>query len=383
MIKMRTAFTEEIDDVDIAVSDILSQLDLNSPLPRNVIGIVHCYNEFLESGVLSRLSQALPFELVGCTTTSESVPGLISQLALTLTVLASDDVRFVTGVSEPITDDASGPVKELYDRLFAGLPEKPALLIPFVPFLFNVGGDEFVEALDQASGGLPAFGTLAISGETDLSGIYTLSGGEGYPASLVLLALLGDVKPAFFSASVTEENILKSKAVVTGVERNLLRTINNIPAVDYFKSIGILSDNQMAGLHTMPVVVYLEDGSRLIRAIINAAEDGSAILCGAVPLNTTIALSTIGAENVMSSTDEVVRAAVAEGDKGILIYSCVARSWALGMKWQVEHETARARIGDSAPYALSYSGGEIFPEHLADGRIVNHLQNDSIIICVL
>jgi hypothetical protein len=53
------------------------------------------------------------------------------------------------------------------------------------------------------------------------------------------------------------------------------------------------------------------------------------------------------------------------------------------MKRLAEHEAAAACIQGAAPYHFAYSGGEIFPERLADGRIVNHLQNDSLIICVL
>ena len=52
MIKMFSAFTEEIDDVDAAISEILSQLDLEHSLMQNSIGILHCYHEFIDSGVV-------------------------------------------------------------------------------------------------------------------------------------------------------------------------------------------------------------------------------------------------------------------------------------------------------------------------------------------
>jgi hypothetical protein len=315
---------------------------------------------------------------------SESVPGVISQLGLTLTVLTSDDVRFVSGVSDPVEGDPDGPVEALYSRLVAGLTEKPALLMPFFPFMVNVGGDEFIAALDKVSGGLPAFGTLAVSGEMDMSNMFVIYNEGYYPASLALLALLGDVNPAFFSVSVTDENILKAKAVVTETDRNLLRRVNNIPAVKYFESLGIVSGDKIDGIRTMPIIVYLEDGSKLIRACVDATDDGSAVLCGAVPVKSTIALSTMGQEDVIRSTEAILRdvAAVSRG-KGVLMYSCAGRNYALGIKWMAEHETARACIGGDTPYSFSYSGGEIFPERLADGKTVNHLQNDSVIICVL
>jgi hypothetical protein len=199
----------------------------------------------------------------------------------------------------------------------------------------------------------------------------------------VLLALVGDVRPTFFSASVSEKNILKTRAVVTGVERNILRTVNNVPAVQYFASMGLVSGSELTGLQTMPMVVYLKDGSRLIRGVIAGADDGSASLCGSIPLHSTIALATMELDDVVRSTEDEIRAAAAAAaGKGVLIYSCAGRNWALGMRWTAEHDVVRKHLS-AAHYRMVYSGGEIFPERLADGQIVNHLQNDSIIICVL
>ncbi|MDR1045025.1 MAG: FIST C-terminal domain-containing protein [Candidatus Adiutrix sp.] len=383
MIRVLTAFTEELDDLDGALSEILEQLDWPHNSLKNAVGIVHCYSEFLEAGIVSALCEKLPFDVVGCTTVSASVPGLVSQMALTLTVLTSDEVCFAAGVSEPVADDPAVPARALYDGLAAGLAEKPALLIPFIPFMVNVGGDEFINAIDLASGGIPAFGTLAISGDPDFAQVYTTYNGAYYPASIVMLALAGPVNPDFFSVSVSDENILKAKAVVTAAERNLLRMINGLPAVQYFESIGLVSGNELAGLQTMPLVVYLEDGSKLIRACLSGTDDGSAVLCGAVPLNATIALATMGLEDVLHSTEGKMREiAPAAAGRGVLIYSCAGRNWALGMKWAAEHDVVR-RCLDHTPYSFCYSGGEIFPDRLANGETANHLQNDSVIICVL
>jgi hypothetical protein len=379
---MFTAFTEEIDDVEFAVSEILEQLDLDGLLSSSV-GIVHCYSDFVESGVVAALGERLPFDIVGGTTLSVSTPGGMGQMALGITVMTSDDVRFTAGVSRPIEDDLDGPLSELCESLIGAQAEKPSLLIPFTPFLLNIGGDEFIAKIDELSGGLPAFGTLSISHESDYSKIYTFYKGESFPASLVLLTLTGEVKPEFFSVSVSDDNILTQKAVITGVNRNVLQTVNGMPTVKYLESIGLSAGGDVSGLVAMPFIVYLEDGSTLVRACV-AADGENAILCGAVPEGSTLALATMGFEDVVGSTSEKVAEAfsLAKG-RGLLMYSCAGRNWTLGMKRLAEHEAAAACIQGAAPYPFAYSGGEIFPERLADGHTVNHLQNDSLIICVL
>jgi hypothetical protein len=258
------------------------------------------------------------------------------------------------------------------------------MLMPFIPFMPNVGGDEFIEKLDALSGSIPAFGTLAISNEPDYTRSYTFYNGEFYAASMALAVLVGSASPEFLSVSVNEENILKQKAVITGTNRNILSTINNMPAIQYLESIGIVKNGDVMGLPAMPFIIYLEDGSILIRACIGAAEEaGALILCGAVPLHSTIALATMGFEDVISSTkSKVAEAAAAANGRGILMYSCAGRYWSLGLQPLAEHEKVKECLGDT-PYHFVYSGGEIFPARLSDGRVVNHLQNDSLIICIL
>jgi hypothetical protein len=384
MIKTLTAFTEEIDDLERAVSELLGQLDLDHKRLTNSLGIVHCFSDFVDSGVVKALAEKLPFDTLGSTTISTSSSSGVSQMGLSVTVLTSDDVQFISGVSAPVADSVDAPLTGLYHRLIAGLPEKPAMLIPFIPFMPNVGGDEFIEKLDALSGGIPAFGTLAISNEPDYSRSYTFYNGEFYTASMALTALVGSVAPEFLSVSVNEENILKQKAVITGVKRNILETINNMPAIQYLESIGIVKNGDVQGLPAMPFIIYLEDGSVLIRACIGAAGEGGAlILCGAVPVNATIALATMGFEDVLSSTkSKVTEARAAAKGRGILFYSCAGRNWSLGMQPLAEHEKAKECLKDT-PYHFVYSGGEIFPSRLSDGRVVNHLQNDSLIICIL
>jgi hypothetical protein len=384
MIKMFTAFTEEIDDVEQALSELLEQVDADHNCLANSLGIIHCYSDFVDSGVVKALSEKLPFDTVGCTTMNASTPSGMSQMGLTLSVLTSGEVKFASGVSAPVGDSVDAPLTDLYNRISARLGEKPVMLMPFIPFLLQVGGDEFVEKLTSLSGGIPAFGTLSVSNEPDFSRCFTFYNGESYPASMVLAAFgRGAVEPEFLSVSVNEENILKQKAVITGIDRNILHTINNMPAVQYLESIGLAKNGNAGGIATMPFIIYLEDGSVLVRACFGANPEGSLILGAAVPVNSTFALATMEAEDVVGSTEDTITEALAAAKgRGLLMYSCGGRKLALGMKPMMEHEKAKECLGNS-PYHFVYSGGEVFPSRLGDGTVVNHLQNDSLIICIL
>jgi hypothetical protein len=385
MIKVLTAVTEEIDDEEAAVAEILEQLDLAHSLLANSLGLLHCYSDFCENGIVKDLCGKLPFDVVGTTTTDLSVAGRMSEMGLLLTVLTSDTVQFTSGVSGEVGNSAGGPVTELYRRLIDPLPQKPALLMPFIPFRSTVGGDEFIAQIDALSGGIPAFGTLSASAEIGFSRCYTIHNGEYYPAALVLAALTGDVDPVFMSTSVREEAILKQNAIITGVNRNIIETINNMNAEAYLESIGLVGDGTVTGLESTPVVIDLEDGSRLVRAILGSNEKGEVILSGAVPVNSTLAIATMTVNDVVDTAAEIAAkvAQAARGRGGSLMYSCVARYWVLGLQGRAEHEAVAAHIGGTAPYHLVYSGGEIAPQVLSNGKVVNHLQNDSLIICIL
>jgi hypothetical protein len=384
MIKVLTAVTEEIDDEEAAVAEILEQLDLAHSLLANSLGIIHCYSEFCENGIVKNLCGKLPFDVVGATTLSLSVPGRTSEMGLLLTVLTSDTVQFKSGVSATVGESAGEPVTELYKGLIDPLPQKPALLMPFIPFMATVGGDEFVEQIDALSGGIPAFGILSISNEIDLSRCYTIHNGECYPSALVLAALTGDVDPVFMSTSVKEETILRQKAVITEVNRNVVKTINNMNATAYLESIGLAKNGKVEGMESTPIVVDLEDGSRLVRANIGSNEKGELVLCGAVPVNSNLAFATLGFNDVVeTAATKAADAAKAAQGRGILMYSCAARYWVLGLQIRAEFEAVAAHIGGTAPYHIVYSGGEIAPQFLSNGQVVNHLQNNSLIICIL
>ncbi|MDR1966010.1 MAG: FIST C-terminal domain-containing protein [Synergistaceae bacterium] len=380
--EMLTAYTEETEDAGRAVSEVLAMID-RGRLSKNSAGILHCHSDFLGIGVVGALHDALGFDIVGCTTISSSARGVMSKKAMVLSVLTSDDVVFAAGASASIFDDAAGPVEELYRKVFAPIGSRPAMFFAFVPRVCDIGGDEFLRVLDGLSENVPAFGSIPISNDPD-SGSRTIYNGMGYGMSVVLLALYGDVDPDFLSVPVDYKIILRQKALVTGVTKNILHTVNNMPAVKYLESIGLIRGNDVTGLESMPLVFYPEDGAVIARACMKVAPDGGLVLTGTVPKRSTLAFSATSPDAILRSTEDKVWEALALArGRGMLMYSCASRFWTLGLDGMKEHKKVGECIGKASAYCMAYSGGELCPSCAPGGRTENMLFNDSFVICIL
>ena len=386
MIKVLTAYTEEIDDVEASVSNLLEQLAPEKNLLKNSIALVHCYYEFIESGVVEEVNKQLGFPTIGTTTMALGVPGFIGDLGLSLTVLTSNDIRFSSGVSDPVTSgEISKALGDLYTKVSAGFNEKPSLIFAFPPLLKEegLGGDIFVAEMDKASGGgIPLFGTLPITNEDNEWMSHVLYGGKDYEASMALVACYGDLNPEFYTVAVTENALQAKRAKITGAKQNILESINNMPAIDYIEAIGL----SVSSMLYMPIVVYPEDGSKVFRTGLKVMDKGGLLITGTVPRNAEVSFSSIDDNGVVESTEQllenIMKQKVTE-NKSLLIYACCSRFWISGSRWRNEPDKVASYIKDPVPWHFVYSGGEVFPSILANGKVANHLQNYSVIVCVL
>ncbi|MDR2747352.1 MAG: FIST C-terminal domain-containing protein [Treponema sp.] len=386
MIKTLTAYTEEIDDVEAAVSGLLKQIRPEKNLLKNSAALVHCYYEFIESGVVEELVGRLGFPVIGTTTMALGVPGYLGDMGLSVTVLTSDDISFSSGVSDPaVSEDISKPVGDLYKKLTAGFAERPSLIFAFPPLLRGEGqgGDVFVAELDKVSGGgIPLFGTLPITNESGEEKSQVFYGGKAYESSMALLAFFGDLKPEFYTTAVTERALQAGRAKITGKKRNIIESIKNMSAGGYLKAIGL----SVSSLLYMPIVIYHEDGSKVFRAGFKLQDNDSLALTGTVPQNAEVSFSLIDDNDVVESTEKLLGEIMKNtriGNRSILIYASCSRFWIQGSRWKTEPGKAASSIGDTVPWHFVYSGGEVFPAILPDGKVANHLQNYSVIVCVL
>ncbi|MDR1621519.1 MAG: FIST C-terminal domain-containing protein [Synergistaceae bacterium] len=391
MLKALTAYTSEIDDVEAAVSEILAQLDVENRLLANSVGLLTCYGDFIESGVVKALCDALPFEVAGSTTLGNVVPGATETMLLTLMVLTSDDVSFAVGLTEPFLSKDKAALRKGYESTLAKLGRRPSLIFSFVPLLMNAGGDFFVDALTEISGGVPNFGMLAVDHNSDYHESRVICNGEAHRERYALVLLAGDVEPGFFTGSISAEKIFREKGVVTASSGNQLQTVNDKPVAEYLRGIGLIADDNgmIVGINSFPFIVDYNDGTMpILRAIFAQTPEGYAVCGGDVPVGATLSVGSMNADEVIATTTEALSSALASRDFGcILMFSCVGRYFALGYEPMREIEKVRELMeGTGVPYQLTYSGGELCPVYeteKSDGFVTNRSHNNTLVVCVL
>ncbi|MCL2703123.1 MAG: FIST C-terminal domain-containing protein [Defluviitaleaceae bacterium] len=379
MIKSFSASTREIDDAQLAVGEITNALDLDKNLLKNSLGIISCFSEFHDTGVLKAICDALPFDCIGATSCLSAAGGEVDQIILTITVLTSDDCSFQTAeipVTENLRDSVAPKISEMNEK--SG--EKPKLLLTYFPLINTVGGDVLLKGIDEAAGGVPLFGTIAVDHTMDFSTSKTILNGMAYRESVVLGAVYGNVNISFEVASLNGNKVRKQKAIITASEGNILTGVNSKPVLDYLEEIGLTKHDLERGLPIIPLIVDFKDSTKPVaRAIYAMTPEGYAVCGGLMPVGATLAIGRLDMDDVLITTDACL-SQFTEKDCTVLCYSCLSRYLALGTDNNIEAEKVDELTGDST-YNFAYSGGEICPLPDENGRLINYFHNYSIIFC--
>jgi hypothetical protein len=374
---MFNAFTNEIDDPDVAVEEITSQLK-DKKLLKNTIGIIGCHFEFVENGTINALCDALPFELIGCAVQGSAVNSSGGMEQLSLTVLTSDDLIFTSAISEPIfSENAEDSIAKVYaDAEKSGI--KPSLIFALGPITTDVSGDRMLKKLDQLSGGIPIFGTLSNDTSLKYESSYVFLNNEQHLRKMVLLFLHGDINPRFYTTAIATRNIQQQNAVVTESTGYLVTKINNIPLMEYFNKIGVQT-SRLAAVSMLPFLVDFGDGTLPAAYSMYAISEEGAYCGSAIPVGSLITFAEIDYSSVMETAEITLRAALADieknGANGMIAIPCFTRSLVIIPNTEDEIKKSLEIVGDKVPFTLIYSGGELCPTYNKEHEIVNRFHN--------
>jgi len=381
MIKSYTAFTSEIDDVELAVSEILAQLEPEKNCLQSTAAIITCYHEFAANGITAELYKKLNFPIIGITTTAISTNRGFGQLDFSILMITSDDVVFTAACSSSLVNGLEEPFSRMYESALAGHDETPKLIISAAPLMLNHAGDNYVDMLNKISGGVPNFGTLSIDNTADYLDSYVIFNDKVERDIYGIIVASGNIKPKFMYASFSPEYILSQSATITKAEGNLLKEVNGFPIIKYMENIGLAENGKVCDvLHSIPIILdYAGDGIPVSRVILSWSEDGYGICGGLMPEGARFSLGTWDKSDVLNTTMRTIKNILQnENISTLILYSCVARNYSLGTEFLAETETINKTV-EGIPYIFGYAGGEICP--VRDTANSNSFHNNTIIAC--
>ena len=385
MLKCASLYTLEVDSPEIAVDEIGEQLNKKLALLDNTVGIVMCNPEFIATGVLKAVCESLPFDLAGITTASQAVNDESGELILTIFVMTSDDVSFITGLTGSVAGDLDGSVRVANERVSAGAPGSPELIIAFPPFGV-CAGDAYVRAWGKTIPNTPVFGTCSIDDTAAFSDCETIYNGMNYKTEMSFILCYGNINPRFMIATLPESSVITSKAEVTKAEGNCVYEINHDNALKYFDERGFTESVK----YTPFLIDFLKredyDGVPVIRGHAAFTEEGAAIFYGDVDEGSTFTMLACEPADILETTrQELTKINQLPDINGVLLLPCVVRRATLLSvnKPLAELQSAREMINPEIPFMMGYAGGEICPTSISDGIPTNRFHNHTLVILVV
>ena len=401
--KSKTAISHEIDDLEAAVEELSAQIMQGFDLCGNSIGVVYCDADVDVSGLGKLLQAKLGMEIVGLTTTAtiERRSGY-NDMGILLAVLTSDSIEFSVGCTGDLSNDNfPETIHEAYKkaRSKTGKNADPDLILTFAPYIADLTSENYVELLDEVSGGVPVFGGVATD-HYDLQYQKTFYNGEAYERGLVFVLLSGGVKPVFamvhhFGAKV------EKKGIITKSTGNLVQMVGDRTFKEYVSSIVPVPDEELVIYHfqSTPFVMELPDFEKDEQPVVRALctidhETGAGGFLSKMPEGSAIYLNEFQRSDLSEScnsalSDILVRMS---GNKGyeysmLLISTCNARHLLMGDAKNLESDIVSNILGGLPPElnAMGFYGfGEMCPTGVrTDGAAKNRFHNISFAVCAI
>jgi len=400
MLKILNAYTQEFDDPEKAVREILESLDIKNNLLKNSVALLFCHVQFIETGAAEAVYNSLHFDVLGCTSqyfglpakagtpATAGAPAVEGGTMLTVTILTSDDIAFTAGVSGPLNEEnVEECVHDLYRRTASSPGESPSLAFAFPPTMTSVSADIMAASLDRACGGIPIFGSVALDIHNytrQPKTIFKASGESGaFSDRMPLLLFRGRVKPRFYHSSFPEISMLPWDAVITEAAGNRIISINNRPALSFIKDMGFFPDGIQDTLLVYPLVVEYPNHDTHVVVLQNISPDGQLICSMNVQAGGILNIGAVAADSVFKSAKVMAQDLKNEdGGTCFIMFSCFLRNIVLGGNSQAEFEFVSKELeGYTGSWLFLNSGGELCPGYTENGELVNRFHQYALIAC--
>ncbi|MCD8140051.1 MAG: FIST C-terminal domain-containing protein [Planctomycetaceae bacterium] len=371
----------------------LSANDLHLDNPEAAIALVSCSPDSDYAEMVSSLSASLRMPIAGLT--SVGIPFDIGEEAFGthVTLIGKKNTKRSLAVSDVLEHTRSRELMaDLHKRCLDGLEGEPKLYLLFMPILPNLYADDYLDRLFELLGDVPVVGGMA---SDDFRSERTAAFGNdaAYKDRMVLVALSGDVRPAF-GVGCEFTNPSSFSPVVTEADGNLVRRVDDMLFSDYMNKLGFGPD----ATTDFPLSIRIraaetdDDDYPRVSSIVAMNDDGSGTLSTNIEVGATISVGYVNQANIASSTQSAVdrlKASMSEIEKDgyrfdtLFVVSCVGRYYTMVEQPNVEaHILDREMTPDLAGFGF-YAFREVGPVPGADGRLKNQRHGQSLVLCAI
>ncbi|MDR0886275.1 MAG: FIST C-terminal domain-containing protein [Clostridiales Family XIII bacterium] len=386
MITVRSAQTSAIKDNNLALTEIMEQLQFHLFSREHGVAIITCYSDFIDNGLIDLLVEAIPYDIAGITTVASANMEGYGEVTCSVIVYMSDEITFSSAMTQSITKgNMDANIANTYKHAAANHSGRPAMILAFAPYLADVDCAEVVASLDQASGGVPIFGGYPIDHTPDLRSKRTILNYDYSYDRMCIILFYGDIHPTFLVTTVSDQYINNVEGIVTKAEGSHIIEVDNEPFVNFLIRSGMVHDGAL-NVITTPFLVDLKDGSQpVLRAISEVSPEGHGILSTTIREGAGLRTAELVVQDVLESEELVVDTALSLDDvNSILFMPCISRFTALGSNRLAGMETVCNLVDGRLPFLLSYCYGEICPvPGPVPGQLVNSYHNFSTVACIL
>ena len=394
-----TAYTEEIDDLEEATEELFSQIE-GFKFLKNSIAILFTEEETDYPELYKILSDKWDFPIVGCTAMGMFLgkEGYCN-MGTSVMILTADDCEFASGMTGELNiDNYKAEIKETYESLRKNLASAPKIILSFggmVTDESHAAGDDLVEALTEAGGGIPVYGAAASDAMTfDNFRIFDNDRITRNGQGMVLIA--GNVEPKFVCVN-SVENKSSFSYEITESKGNLVYKLGNGTFLDALKKADMATDKtDVLGDYILsPFLITMNKGDddtvEVARNLSVLNQDtGMGSFLGVMPEGSIISIGILNRSDVQKSVDrafdEILGEITASGDKyhTLLCSSCMARFLALAGNTSAEAETYNGRLPEGVSLMGIYGYGEYCPvKGSKTGKDYNMFHNFTFTILAL
>jgi len=393
--KSITLYTEEIDDIEIGINDMLGQLD-DFTFQKNSIGILFVPTEMDLAFLTAQLKEKLHIPIMGATGTAIFSDKCSYQInSMTLQILTADDCSFAAGITATITEDnVEQELGGLCQRLQAELPGPAKVGISYITTLNNRIGMNYIKYLTQYLPGIPVYGgTAAEDFNCDNGQIFFRTEIRG--CGVILLLISGEVRPIIrCEYSISQEIPIPGEAVC---KDGFVERIGEKNFIQALQEIGVSSEHEyvLPEFTGIPFVTQqpMENGDtisivRLLKTLDHDKNRGSFL--GGVRNGTRFSVGLLERSKIKQSVENLFKQLIAEMEAAegyqystIICTSCAAREMAMSGDVSDEGDVFLPLLPGNVSLNGMYSFGEICPVKGKSGQAYNAYHTTSFTVLAM